>query len=160
MAILGDVWRSSSLLSCVAEPSPSPQPCTNSSAQASPRLRNPVCTAVIARSSIFACQFQPMELPTRGSGWIGRSAACPPTKQSATIRSEPRLMRKLLNTLHVTTQGAYVHRDGETVSVKIAMRSACACPFTRLRASSATGRSPVALSSSDSAANAGSASRC
>ena len=23
-------------------------------------------------------------------------------------------MRKLLNTLHVTTQGAYVHRDGET----------------------------------------------
>jgi CRISP-associated protein Cas1 len=28
-------------------------------------------------------------------------------------------MRKLLNTLHVTTQSAYVHRDGETVSVKI-----------------------------------------
>ncbi|MES2219559.1 MAG: CRISPR-associated endonuclease Cas1, partial [Acidobacteriota bacterium] len=28
-------------------------------------------------------------------------------------------MRKLLNTLHVTTQGAYVHRDGETLSVKI-----------------------------------------
>ncbi len=28
-------------------------------------------------------------------------------------------MRKLLNTLHVMTQGAYLHRDGETVSVKI-----------------------------------------
>ncbi|PSH02790.1 MAG: subtype I-C CRISPR-associated endonuclease Cas1 [Acidobacteria bacterium] len=28
-------------------------------------------------------------------------------------------MRKLLNTLHVMTQGAYVHRDGETVAVKI-----------------------------------------
>ena len=28
-------------------------------------------------------------------------------------------MRKLLNTLHVTTQGAYVHRDGETLSVRI-----------------------------------------
>jgi CRISPR-associated protein Cas1 len=29
-------------------------------------------------------------------------------------------MRKLLNTLHVTTQGAYLHRDGETIAVKIA----------------------------------------
>jgi CRISPR-associated protein Cas1 len=28
-------------------------------------------------------------------------------------------MRKLLNTLHVMTQGAYLHREGETVSVKI-----------------------------------------
>jgi CRISPR-associated protein Cas1 len=28
-------------------------------------------------------------------------------------------MRKLLNTVHVTTQGAYVHRDGETISVKV-----------------------------------------
>lgn len=28
-------------------------------------------------------------------------------------------MRKLLNTLHVTTQSAYVHRDGETISVKV-----------------------------------------
>jgi CRISP-associated protein Cas1 len=28
-------------------------------------------------------------------------------------------MRKLLNTLHVTTQGAYLHRDGETVAIKI-----------------------------------------
>ncbi len=28
-------------------------------------------------------------------------------------------MRKLLNTLHVMTQGAYLHRDGETVAVKI-----------------------------------------
>ncbi len=28
-------------------------------------------------------------------------------------------MRKLLNTLHITTQGAYVHRDGETLSIKI-----------------------------------------
>ena len=28
-------------------------------------------------------------------------------------------MRKLLNTLHVMTQGAYLHRDGETVSIKI-----------------------------------------
>ncbi len=28
-------------------------------------------------------------------------------------------MRRLLNTLHVMTQGAYLHRDGETVSVKI-----------------------------------------
>jgi CRISPR-associated protein Cas1 len=29
-------------------------------------------------------------------------------------------MRKLLNTLHVMTQGAYLHRDGDTVAVKIA----------------------------------------
>jgi CRISP-associated protein Cas1 len=29
-------------------------------------------------------------------------------------------MRKLLNTLHVMTQGAYVHCDGETVAVKVA----------------------------------------
>lgn len=28
-------------------------------------------------------------------------------------------MRKLLNTLHVTTQGAYLYRDGETIAVKI-----------------------------------------
>lgn len=28
-------------------------------------------------------------------------------------------MKKLLNTLYVTTQGAYLHRDGETVSVKL-----------------------------------------
>lgn len=28
-------------------------------------------------------------------------------------------MRKLLNTLYVTTQGAYLHRDGETIAVKI-----------------------------------------
>lgn len=28
-------------------------------------------------------------------------------------------MRKLLNTMHIMTQGAYLHRDGETVSVKI-----------------------------------------
>ena len=28
-------------------------------------------------------------------------------------------MRKLLNTLHIMSQGAYIHRDGETVAVKI-----------------------------------------
>ena len=28
-------------------------------------------------------------------------------------------MRKLLNTLHVMSQGAYLHRDGETVAVKV-----------------------------------------
>jgi CRISPR-associated protein Cas1 len=28
-------------------------------------------------------------------------------------------MRKLLNTLHVMTQGAYLHRDGETVAIKL-----------------------------------------
>jgi CRISP-associated protein Cas1 len=28
-------------------------------------------------------------------------------------------MRKLLNTLHVTTQGAYLHRDGDTIAVKV-----------------------------------------
>jgi CRISPR-associated protein Cas1 len=28
-------------------------------------------------------------------------------------------MRKLLNTLHVMTQGTYLHRDGETVAIKI-----------------------------------------
>jgi CRISPR-associated protein Cas1 len=28
-------------------------------------------------------------------------------------------MRKLLNTLHVMTQGSYLHRDGETVAVKV-----------------------------------------
>jgi CRISPR-associated protein Cas1 len=31
-------------------------------------------------------------------------------------------MRKLLNTMHVMTQGAYLHRDGETVGVKIDRR--------------------------------------
>jgi CRISPR-associated protein Cas1 len=28
-------------------------------------------------------------------------------------------MRKLLNTLHVMTQGAYLHRDGDTVAIKV-----------------------------------------
>ena len=28
-------------------------------------------------------------------------------------------MRKLLNTLHIMTQGAYLHRDGETVAIKV-----------------------------------------
>ncbi len=28
-------------------------------------------------------------------------------------------MRKLLNTLHVMTQGAYLHRDGETVAIRV-----------------------------------------
>ena len=28
-------------------------------------------------------------------------------------------MRKLLNTLHVLTQGSYLHRDGETVAIKV-----------------------------------------
>ncbi len=28
-------------------------------------------------------------------------------------------MRKLLNTMHVMTQGAYLHRDGETVAIKV-----------------------------------------
>lgn len=28
-------------------------------------------------------------------------------------------MRKLLNTLHVTTQGAYLRRDGETIAIEI-----------------------------------------
>src|SRR5437763_8201110 len=28
-------------------------------------------------------------------------------------------MRKLLNTLHIMTPGAYLHRDGETVAVKV-----------------------------------------
>jgi CRISP-associated protein Cas1 len=28
-------------------------------------------------------------------------------------------MRKLLNTLHIMTQGAYLHRDGETIAVKV-----------------------------------------
>ena len=28
-------------------------------------------------------------------------------------------MRKLLNTLHVMTQGTYLHRDGETIAVKV-----------------------------------------
>lgn len=28
-------------------------------------------------------------------------------------------MRKLLNTLHIMTQGAYLHRDGETVAVRV-----------------------------------------
>ena len=30
-----------------------------------------------------------------------------------------RLMRKLLNTLHVMTQGAYLHRDGETIAIRV-----------------------------------------
>jgi CRISPR-associated protein Cas1 len=28
-------------------------------------------------------------------------------------------MRKLLNTLHVMTQGAYLHRDGETIAIRV-----------------------------------------
>ena len=30
-------------------------------------------------------------------------------------------MRKLLNTLHIMTQGSYLHRDGETVAIKIGL---------------------------------------
>ena len=28
-------------------------------------------------------------------------------------------MRKLLNTLHIMTQGSYLHRDGETIAIKV-----------------------------------------
>jgi CRISP-associated protein Cas1 len=41
-------------------------------------------------------------------------------------------MRKLLNTLHVMTQGAYLHRDGETVSVKVNAESKLRIPVHTL----------------------------
>lgn len=41
-------------------------------------------------------------------------------------------MRKLLNTLHVMTQGAYLHRDGETVSVKLGQESKLRIPVHTL----------------------------
>jgi CRISPR-associated protein Cas1 len=41
-------------------------------------------------------------------------------------------MRKLLNTLHVMTQGAYLHRDGETVSVKVGTESKLRLPVHTL----------------------------
>lgn len=41
-------------------------------------------------------------------------------------------MRKLLNTLHVMTQGAYLHRDGETVAVKIGSESRLRVPVHTL----------------------------
>ncbi len=41
-------------------------------------------------------------------------------------------MRKLLNTLHVMTQGAYLHRDGETVAVKIGQEQKMRIPVHTL----------------------------
>jgi CRISPR-associated protein Cas1 len=41
-------------------------------------------------------------------------------------------MRKLLNTLHVMTQGAYLHRDGETVSVKVGSEAKLRVPVHTL----------------------------
>ncbi|QHS53195.1 type I-C CRISPR-associated endonuclease Cas1c [Edaphobacter sp. 12200R-103] len=41
-------------------------------------------------------------------------------------------MRKLLNTLHVMTQGAYLHRDGETISVKLGQESRLRIPVHTL----------------------------
>ncbi|WP_419805091.1 type I-C CRISPR-associated endonuclease Cas1c [Terriglobus sp.] len=41
-------------------------------------------------------------------------------------------MRKLLNTLHVMTQGAYLHRDGETVSVKVGQEQKLRVPVHTL----------------------------
>ena len=42
-----------------------------------------------------------------------------PSALSPTGGIVPPAMRKLLNTLHVMTQGAYLHRDGETVAIRI-----------------------------------------
>lgn len=41
-------------------------------------------------------------------------------------------MRKLLNTLYVGTQGAYIHRDGETVVIEINKEKALQIPFHTL----------------------------
>lgn len=41
-------------------------------------------------------------------------------------------MRKLLNTLHVMTQGAYLHRDGETVAVKFGQETRLRVPVHTL----------------------------
>jgi CRISP-associated protein Cas1 len=37
-------------------------------------------------------------------------------------------MRHLLNTLYIATQGAYVHRDGETVDVRVKHESKLRVP--------------------------------
>lgn len=37
-------------------------------------------------------------------------------------------MKKLLNTLYVTTQGAYLQKDGETVAVKVDGETALRVP--------------------------------
>lgn len=41
-------------------------------------------------------------------------------------------MRKLLNVLHVMTQGAYLHRDGETISVKVGQQTRMRLPVHTL----------------------------
>ncbi|MCL2659035.1 MAG: type I-C CRISPR-associated endonuclease Cas1c [Acidobacteriaceae bacterium] len=41
-------------------------------------------------------------------------------------------MRKLLNTLHVTTQGAYLHRDGDTISIEIEQKPVLRIPVHTL----------------------------
>ena len=48
----------------------------------------------------------------RRSGWSGSCIRC-----NKSLNSDA--MRKLLNVLHVMTQGAYLHRDGETIAIKI-----------------------------------------
>ena len=112
-------WRSFSPPSCAVGPNPSLLPCTVCIAQASHLRRNPARTAAVAHWSTFASRNPQAEQPARASGWTGRCAACLKTHLEMRKHSEGRHMRKLLNTLHVTTQGAYVHRDGETLSVKI-----------------------------------------
>ena len=49
-------------------------------------------------------------------------------------------MKQLLNTLYVTTQGAYLAKDGETVQVRVEHETRCAFRSTRWAASFALGR--------------------
>lgn len=41
-------------------------------------------------------------------------------------------MRKLMNVLHVMTQGAYLHRDGETISIKVGQETRLRVPVHTL----------------------------
>ncbi len=49
-------------------------------------------------------------------------------------------MKKLLNTLYVTTQGAYLHRDGETVAVKLEQQELLRVPVHTLQGIVCLGR--------------------
>lgn len=58
-------------------------------------------------------------------------------------------MRKLLNTLHVMTQGAYLHRDGETIAIRVGQELRLRVPVHTLEGLVCWGRvlcSPPALS--------------
>src|ERR1035441_1383016 len=59
------------------------------------------------------------DLPAIGNRAEGqRSRIFPPLGGGGVAARRRRVMKKLLNTLYITTQGTYLHRDGETVAVK------------------------------------------